>query len=210
MNQHRALRRTFACFLCALWLLAAAPAPPGGTATAAPDAATRCFAETGICLGGRFLAYWEAHGGLALNGYPLTLEFTQTLDDGQPYTVQYLERVRLEYHPENAPPFDVLLGQFGRRIHPADLAVPAVPGAAYFPERGHNVTRSAFAAYWEANGGLAQFGYPLTEELTERLEDGALYRVQYFERARLEYHPENPAPFDVLLGQFGRRIYESR
>ncbi|MFN8512680.1 MAG: hypothetical protein U0841_08845 [Chloroflexia bacterium] len=70
-----------------------------------------------------------AHGGLALNGYPLTLEFTQTLGDGQ---IQYLERVRLEY-PENAPPFDVLLGQFGRRFHPADLAVPAVPGAAYFP-----------------------------------------------------------------------------
>jgi hypothetical protein len=30
--------------------------------------------------------------------------------------------------------------------------------------------------------------------------------VQYFERARFEHHPENSAPNDVLLGQFGRRI----
>ncbi|MFN8536489.1 MAG: hypothetical protein U0232_03295 [Thermomicrobiales bacterium] len=44
------------------------------------------------------------------------------------------------------------------------------------------MTRAAFAAYWQANGGLAQFGYPLTEELTERLEDGALYRAAF--RAR--------------------------
>jgi hypothetical protein len=34
--------------------------------------------------------------------------------------------------------------------------------------------------------------------------------VQYFERARFEYHPENPAPYDILLGQFGRQILGSR
>ena len=36
--------------------------------------------------------------------------------------------------------------------------------------------------------------------------DGRTYRVQYFERARFEEHPENQPPFDVLLGQFGRQI----
>ena len=40
----------------------------------------------------------------------------------------------------------------------------------------------------------------------ETLDDGKSYRVQYFERARLEHHPENPAPYDVLLGQFGRTV----
>ena len=34
-----------------------------------------------------------------------------------------------------------------------------------------------------------------------------MYRVQYFERARFEQHPENRFPYDVLLGQFWRRIY---
>jgi hypothetical protein len=51
-----------------------------------------------------------------------------------------------------------------------------------------------------------QFGYPMTEEFEEQLEDGRTYTVQYFERARFERHPENPAPYTILLGQFGRRI----
>lgn len=169
---------------------------------AAPE---HCFSETSFCVRGPFLRYWQAHGGLAINGYPISNEFTQVLEDGNAYTVQYFERVRMEYHPNNAPPFDVLLGQFGRRLHPADPPAPQMAGATYFPETGHNV-RTSFLHYWQRNGGLAQFGYPLSEEFTETLEDGQPYVVQYFERARFEHHPENPAPFDVLLGLFGRRI----
>ncbi len=128
--------------------------------------------------------------------------------------MQYFERVRLEYHPENLAPYDVLLGQFGRRlIESAPNGVypdtgPSVPqaGATYFPETGHNVGGS-FSEYWRANGGLAQFGLPLTELREERLVPGSpTYLVQYFERARFELHPENAAPYDVLLGQFGRQV----
>ena len=131
------------------------------------------------------------------------------LEDGKPYTVQYFERVRMEYHPENQAPYEVLLGQFGRRLHPADPPAGAQPGATYFAQTGHNVG-PRFLAYWQANGGLAQFGYPISEEFAETLEDGQPYIVQYFERARFEHHPENAAPYDVLLGQFGRRILEGR
>ncbi|MFN8513781.1 MAG: WD40 repeat domain-containing protein [Chloroflexia bacterium] len=172
---------------------------------AVSEASGECFDATGKCLRGRFLDYWRDHGGLAINGYPLTDERGERLEDGKFYRVQYFERVRLEYHPENAPPYDVLLGQFGRRIHPADTPVAANGQGAFFPETGHNVAGD-FLAYWQANGGLAQFGYPLTEEFTERLDDGREYTVQYFERARFERHPENTAPYTVLLGQFGRRI----
>ncbi|MEO5951914.1 MAG: sortase, partial [Chloroflexia bacterium] len=59
-------------------------------------------------------------------------------------------------------------------------------------------------------GGLAQFGYPISEEFVETLEDGKPYTVQYFERARFELHPENAAPYTILLGQFGRRILGDR
>ena len=132
------------------------------------------------------------------------------LGDGKPYTVQYFERVRMEYHPEVADPqYRVLLGQFGRALHPADLPVAQVPGMAYFPDTGHNVPPD-FMAFWTANGGLAQFGFPLSETFRERLEDGQEYEVQYFERARFERHPENPAPYNILLGQFGRRILGAR
>jgi hypothetical protein len=75
-----------------------------------------CFQETGFCVRGRFLDYWTTNGGLARNGFPLSDERQELLEDGNTYTVQYFERVRLELHPENAAPYDVLLGQFGRRI----------------------------------------------------------------------------------------------
>ena len=170
-----------------------------------------CFPDkTDFCIAGRFRQYWEQHGSLPINGYPLSDEFTQTLEDGKSYTVQYFERVRMEYHPEFKAPDDVLLGQFGRRIladvpNAPTASVPPVAGGRSFPETGHSVS-GAFLEYWQNTGGLAQYGYPLSEVFTQRLEDGREYQVQYFERARFEVHPEIRGTNNVLLGQFGRRI----
>ncbi len=188
-----------------------APTAAGGTVEHRDmtPADTVCYGDTGRCVGGAFLAYWQGHGGLALNGYPLSDPFPERLEDGQVHLVQYFERVRLEAHPAQPAPYDVLLGQFGRRIHPADPPVAPQDGARYVAATGHNIA-PRFLAAWEADGGVAQFGYPLTETLTEILEDGKIYTVQYFERARFEYHPENAAPYDILLGQFGRRILAGR
>jgi LPXTG-site transpeptidase (sortase) family protein len=169
-----------------------------------------CFPDkTDFCISGRFRQYWEQHGNLPINGYPLSDEFVQTLEDGKQYTVQYFERVRMEYHPEFQPPHDVLLGQFGRRIL-ADVPnaptgpVPPRAGARHFPETGHTVS-GGFLDYWQATGGLEQYGFPLSEVFTQRLEDGREYEVQYFERARFEYHPDLPPAYQVLLGHLGRR-----
>ena len=211
--------------LLMLTLLLAAAAPPVAGVAAQQD--NQCFAETGQCVGARFLAYWRSQGldlgeqgisareSLALFGYPLSPEFTQTLEDGQRYTVQYFERARFELHPENKAPYDVLLGQFGRRaLRAGDDVVggfstgpaPAQPGTAYFPETGHNVAPD-FANFWARSGGLEVFGYPLSEEFEQQLEDGKTYTVQYFERARFERHPANEGlPYNVQLGQFGRAI----
>jgi len=170
-----------------------------------------CFPDkTDFCIAGRFRQYWEQHGSLPINGYPLSDEFTQTLEDGKQYTVQYFERVRMEYHPEFKAPDDVLLGQFGRRIladvpNAPTASVPPTAGGRSFPETGHAVS-GAFLEYWQNTGGLAQYGYPLSEVFTQRLEDGREYQVQYFERARFEIHPEIRGTNNVLLGQFGRRI----
>jgi hypothetical protein len=195
-------------------LLAGASAPVAGArvAGAAPDES--CFPQTGFCVRGRFLDYWQQHGGLAINGYPLTAERQERLEDGRTYTVQYFERVRLEYHPENALPQDVQLGQLGRRVHPADPPAKPDPAATYFPQTGHNLGDTVllgtdhptrfileFRTYWEQHGGLAQFGYPISEVRYERLEDGQDHRVQYFERARFE-----TGPVGVRLGQLGRLI----
>ena len=170
----------------------------------------RLFPETGQTVGPPFLAYWEAHGGLALNGYPLSPAFTETLEDGKPYTVQYFERVRLEYHPENVKQYRVLLGQFGRRIHGGvDAPVGPSGDGTYYEETGHN-TGGAFLTYWKGHGGLAQFGYPITEQRQETNNvDGKEYTVQYFERARFELHPEEAGTqFEVQLGLLGSRVYQ--
>ncbi|MBX6341852.1 MAG: hypothetical protein IRY97_05290, partial [Thermomicrobiaceae bacterium] len=47
---------------------------------------------------------------------------------------------------------------------------------------------------------LALFGYPISEEFRDP-QTGLT--VQYFERARFEYHPANPDPYKVLLGRLG-------
>ncbi|HST04267.1 MAG TPA: hypothetical protein VLQ48_05970 [Chloroflexia bacterium] len=78
------------------------------------DVGTRLFAETGKHLGGIFLQYWNAHGGLTQEGYPISEEFIETSTlDGKPYLVQYFERAVFEYHPENPVTSNVLLSQLG-------------------------------------------------------------------------------------------------
>jgi hypothetical protein len=78
----------------------------------------RLFPETGKHLGGKFRAYWEGHGGLAQQGYPVSNSFVEVSDvNGQPYSVQYFERARFEYHPEAAgSPQVVQLTNVGRII----------------------------------------------------------------------------------------------
>ena len=72
------------------------------------------FPETGFTVGGRFLEYWQENGGLPQQGYPISNEFEEVSElNGLTYTVQYFERAVFELHPENAPPFDVLLSQLG-------------------------------------------------------------------------------------------------
>lgn len=72
------------------------------------------FHETGHRVGGKFLLYWQEHGGLMQQGFPISEEFTEVSDlNGKPYTVQYFERAVFELHPENPPPYDVLLSQLG-------------------------------------------------------------------------------------------------
>ncbi len=201
-TRHSMLRASLVAFMLLAGFLVGVP-----TGRAAEQA---CFQETGQCIDEPFLTYWSEHGGLAINGFPLTGAYTERLGD-RSYTVQYFERVRLELHPENAAPYNILLGQFGRGLYLTDPSQPKAngasqkPGARFFAETNHNLG-GKFQTYWDATGGLAQFGFPISEELQETLEDGKTYTVQYFERARFELHPENPAPYDVLLGQFGRRI----
>jgi hypothetical protein len=72
----------------------------------------------------------------------------------------------------------------------------------YFSETGHYVC-DEFLTYFDAHGGLEIFGYPRSVAFF----DSAVGRtVQYFQRARLEMHPDNPEPYRVQLGLLGDEL----
>ncbi len=187
------------------WLLARAsrlPLPNTGVAGSA-----LMFPATGYGLDGSFLRYWRTNGGLPIFGYPI--ESAQQVD-GQ--VRQYLERARFELHPENAAPYDVLLGRLGvealerqgrawQRFAKAEQSSPH-----YFAQTGHAIAHPAFWHCWSSNGGLARFGYPISEPQLETNPEGATVLTQWFERARFEYYPANPTTDSVLLGRLGAEL----
>ncbi len=203
-----------------LFALLLPPAP-----SAAAQTSRRCFAETGLCINGRFREYWEQNGGLPVFGLPITPLITQEIE-GQPVQVQWFERHRLELHPANPRPYDVLMGRLGGDYleqhtieSEPDSALSLEGECVSFEETGHRVCGAMLEA-WRANGleldgqpgtsyaeSLALFGLPLSEARLETLTDGQQYTVQWFERARFEYHPQQPAPYRVQFGLLGRELY---
>lgn len=69
----------------------------------------------------------------------------------------------------------------------------------YFPETGHNL-EGPFLEFWRANGGRFIFGDPITEMTNTGMP------MQYFQKARLELHPDN----QVKLGLLGSELFEDK
>lgn len=190
----------------------------GGGAVTIPGSASQTFAETGKTVKGIFLDYWRNNGGLPQQGFPISELRNEKSDlDGKTYVVQYFERAVMEYHPEQADPrFQVLLSQLGtfqyRRKYPngAPNQQASTANPVKFAETGKTLG-GKFREYWEKNGGLPQQGLPISDEFVEKSDlNGREYLVQYFERAVMEYHPENRPPYDVLLSQLGTFQYRAK
>jgi len=191
--------------------VAAESAPnPQAPATQQPNCTFYDATQHNLCAG--FRAYWEKYGGLAVFGYPITEEY---VENGM--TIQYFERARFEWHPGEWPErYDVMLGLLGNTYamtlglttttpftHHTDAcgSGTSADDCMAFPATGHTVS-GKFLDYWWANGGLAIFGYPISDEFTENGRT-----VQYFERQRFEMHPEHAGtPFEVQLGLLGNAI----
>jgi hypothetical protein len=186
---------------------------PTGANTGALDPSLDANSPTGLRPSARFADYWSRRGGLPLFGYPISSErLEKSPTDGKEYVVQWFERARFEYHPEYAgTDAEVLLGLLGSQLV-AGRTFPTIPppqGVERFcSEATKHCIWGRFLERWRALG-LAQIGLPLSDQFEERSPtEGKTYVVQYFERARFEYHPENKPPFDVLLGLLGRQLYK--
>jgi hypothetical protein len=87
---------------------------------------------------------------------------------------------------------------------PGLLARPAAAATGRcFPETEQCV-HETFRTYWEDNGGLTVFGFATTAAREEPNRDTAKqYLTQWFERNRLEHHPDLPRPYNISLGRLG-------
>ena len=153
------------------------------------------FQATQHNVAGDFLSFFNQHGGLKVFGYPITEAF-----DWQGRRVQYFQKARMELHPENPDPYRVQLGLVGDELGYRQPGVAPESNNQYrrfYPETGH-VLSYAFLNYYDANGGLDIFGYPITEFM---IENGRI--VQYFQRAKMEWHPELSGDQRVQLGDLG-------
>jgi Tol biopolymer transport system component len=201
-----------------------------------PERDIVCFAETQQCTRDRFTRFWNAQGQLPVFGYPTTTAASELNRDlNTPYLTQWFERNRFELHPENQAPYDILLGRLGdERLRQLGIAWETLPkgagpqpGCRWFETTGHTLCDQAagrgFKRYWESHGlefdgqpgaseaeSLALFGLPLSEPRMETNSSGDYVLTQWFERARFEWHPQNPDEYKVLLGLLGNEVRASR
>lgn len=113
------------------------------------------------------------------------------------------------------PALLVLLGSAAGRGVPAAQPTPAARGEAastalVVPQTfatGYTV-EGIFIDYWARYGGLMRFGLPLSPAVRDPASGDLI--VQYFERARFEYHAEYRPPYDVLLTLLGAAAFGGR
>jgi peptide/nickel transport system substrate-binding protein len=239
MNDKKRGLGRIALYLTVIGALVVSILPASSQSAAAQQQNCRRFTVAGqnydVC--GRILEEWSKHGNdqanVYVNGLPITNVRSEiSLTDGKTYQVQWFERARFELHPENRPPYDVLLGLLGvmkaegrgsidpntRRVrNPADQPFVGIDRPAdadgrtkvWFPETRHTIS-GKILEYWNRYGGLKQFGFPLSEPFQEvSVQDGKTYTVQYFERNRFELHPEKQPPYEVELGLLGVEQYKT-
>ena len=191
-------------WLATLTFLAALALPLGLRA----EEDTVYFSATGQSLTNEhgFLAFWRDHDGERMLGAAISAPL---VENG--LAVQYFERGRTELHPEweGSP---VVLGRIGAdyaaalwRTFPSADDAPLAADAERFDATGHTLA-GAFRAFWHGADGLTMLGYPLSEPTWEYVGSQML-QVQYFERGRLEYHPEQAGTTnEVMISNLGRDV----
>jgi hypothetical protein len=171
---------------------------------AAAQRGGRYFAETGHTLDGRFLDFFDGHGGADIFGFPITESFTEP-DDGQ--LIQYTENARFEWaiddegigHAALRPLGEILGGWYV----PDASSQADGRGCRYFEESGHAICY-AFLAFFNAHGGQDLFGLPISDFV---IQNDRI--VQYFQFFRLDWYPDAPEADQIRVGPLGREHFRA-
>ncbi|HBX70578.1 MAG TPA: hypothetical protein DEH25_14650 [Chloroflexi bacterium] len=162
----------------------------------------RYFPETGHWVTGEFLTKYEGiDNPLDIYGAPITESF---LDADSKLEFQYFEKARFEFDPDAPAGLRVKLSPLGEALYEAGAQISVPTNAAAcraFVQTGYSVCY-AFLDFFEENGATAQFGYPISG-----FESHDGWIVQYFQNARFEWHPENPAGKYVTISNLGYRYF---
>ena len=160
------------------------------------------FNETKHNVQNEFWAFYESVPDAEfLFGYPLTEEFTSK--DG--LHVQYFQRARFELHPELPPGQRVRLTPLGSLTYQpggVQLNIQNPMACREYTVTGYQVC-FAFLEFFDEHGGVGLFGYPISPF---EYQDSMI--VQYFQNARLEWHPWKPEGQRVVVGDLGRVYFD--
>jgi hypothetical protein len=169
----------------------------------------RFFPETGKWLTGEFLAFYlAAPNPTTLFGAPITSVFENPMKPGT--TIQYFHKARFEYNLAAPPGKRVSLAPLGFLLHDVDRGgtpadVPTNTGACRIFASTNLPVCYAFLQFYDANRGEVYFGSPISEM---KVINGRL--VQYFERALMEWIPEQAPGMRVKLADLGRMDFDLR
>lgn len=160
------------------------------------------FPETGQVLRGEFYEYyWSANNPILVYGYPIS-DVIQDKATGRP--IQYFQRavfMLFQEAPEKSRVQSLPLGEY---LYTPGEPIPTsgqMANCVGFPETGRQVCY-AFLDFFEANGGIEQFGYPISNF---EYQFGRI--VQYFQKARLEWYPELPSGQRVKIADVGSEYF---
>jgi len=163
----------------------------------------RYFPETGHWVGGDFLTtYYFVPNPTEIYGYPITESFFDQLSQRW---VQYFQKARFELSPDFPSEIRVFVTHLGSFLYePTPELYTPVSNRHCLPflESGKRVCYD-FLDFFKANGGAAQFGYPISNF---EIHDGLI--VQYFQRSRLEWHPNNPPGKQVIVSNLGEQYFD--
>jgi hypothetical protein len=158
------------------------------------------FPETGHWVVGDFLEAYRSAS--QIYGLPITDAFVD-VDTGD--TIQYFENARFVLDPNAHSSLRVRLTPLGKLLYTPGTPLrrpPGLSGCKKFLETGFEVCY-AFLDFFKENGGLAHFGYPISN-----FEKHGDTIVQYFQLARFEWHPELLTSQPVKLSKLGREYFD--